>query len=231
MAPKKTNKLPTGERPKQLSKTATTIKKAAANPSRASGLKAEKITPREAARRAGVVRDRFNRQTNTAVFNKTTPTVYSPKPMSDAAKRKASRAGEAKDRTYRDMAPIEKMPYGPARTSYSPRKMTKYDEGKAAARGKATAKKTAPKSTVSKVVKRAKTVAREGRDVVTAVGTLATGTKRNIKGNLYSDKYTPVKNLAKQIKEVGTAAVKGKKGTTSTKITPGLIIPGNKRRK
>jgi hypothetical protein len=88
-------KLPTGERPKQLSKTAKTIKKAAASPSRASGLKAEKITPREAARRAGVERDRMNRKTNTAVFNSKTSTVYSPKPMSAAAKAKAAAAGKA----------------------------------------------------------------------------------------------------------------------------------------
>ena len=93
MAMKKTTKLPTGERPKQLSKTATRIKKAAANPSPASNLKPEKIKPVEAARRAGVVRDRLNRQTNTGVLGKKASTSYSPSPMSAAAKKKAANRG------------------------------------------------------------------------------------------------------------------------------------------
>jgi hypothetical protein len=73
----------------------------------------------------------------------TASTKYSPAPMSDAAKRKASRAGEAKAYQYVD---IMKRPEkkGPARTSYSPQRMTEYDKAKAAARGKATAAKTKP---------------------------------------------------------------------------------------
>jgi len=130
---------------------------------------------------------------------------YSPAPMSAAAKKKAAKRAEF-------VSAYSKAKQIPAKKNSSVASKVGKVAGAAA--------------------KRAKTVAREGRDVVTAVGTLATGTKRNVeRGDLYSDKYTPVKNLAKQIKEVGTAAVKGKKGTTSTKITPGLVIPGNKRRK
>jgi hypothetical protein len=81
-------------------------------------------------------------------------------------------------------------------------------------------------STVSKVVKRAKTTAREARDVVTAAGTVGnaayntyfkgdnalnvtTTSKKNLSG--------AAKNFAKQVKEVKTAATKGTKGTTSAK--------------
>jgi hypothetical protein len=212
MAPKKTNKLPTGERPKQLSKTAKTIKKAAANPSRASGLKAEKITPREAARRAGVERDRMNRKTNTAVFNSKTSTSYSPKRMSANDERaagfrgattqyqinlKKKDAADAKAKLKKELKPI-----------------------------KSESRSKAGSSVVSKVVKRAKTTAREARDIATAVGTVGNAayntiyldknplnitktSKKNLSGS--------VKNLVKQVKETRTAAKTGAKGTTSAK--------------
>ena len=72
-------------------------------------------------------------------------TKYSPAPMSDAAKRKASRAGAEKARQYTDL-PARRPSPNPARTSYSPQMMTEFDKRKAAARGKATAAKTKPKS-------------------------------------------------------------------------------------
>jgi hypothetical protein len=144
-------------------------------------------------------------------------TSYSPAPMSDAAKRKASRAGAEKARQYKDLPPRRPSP-NPARTSYSPQPMTEFDKRKAGARGKATAKKTAPKSTASKigavagkVAKRVKTTAREARDVVTAVSTTARMAPLAQTGMPVKKTF---KNIGKQIKEVGTAATKGKKGTT-----------------
>ena len=85
-------------------------------------------------------------------------------------------------------------------------------------------------SALKEITKRFGITAREARDIATAVGTLAVGTKRNIKGDLYSESKTPVKNIVKQVKEVGTAAVKGKKGTTSDQMTPGIVKPGGQRR-
>ena len=154
-------------------------------------------------------------------------TSYSPKPMSDAAKRKASRAGEAKNRTYKDMAPIEKMSIGPARTSYSPQKMTEFDKRKAGARGKATGAMTKPKSKstaakvaglAGKVVGRAKTTAREARDVYTAVGSAAQALRKSPQEGIPVKKT--IKNIGTQVKETARAAATGKKGTTAYKVKP-----------
>jgi hypothetical protein len=70
---------------------------------------------------------------------------------------------------------------------------------------------------------RAKTVAREARDVVTAVGTTAkaftkTGSNPNQR---YSAKKQSIRNLATQVREVGSAAAKGKSGTSSGKVVMG----------
>ena len=68
------------------------------------------------------------------------------------------------------------------------------------------------------VAKRFGITAREARDIATAVGTsLTTSTLKNPAKGLKSDVRA---NLGKQIKEVGAAAVKGKKGTTSAKYVP-----------
>jgi hypothetical protein len=113
---------------------------------------------------------------------------------------------------------------------YNPAPMSAAAKKKAAAAGKATAKKTAPKSTASKVgavagkvAKRVKTVAREVRDVKTAVGTTAKAfTKTGSNPNQpYSAKKQSIKNLATQIREVGRAAAKGKPGTSSGKVVMG----------
>jgi hypothetical protein len=79
-----------------------------------------------------------------------------------------------------------------------------------------------------KVAGRAKTTAREARDVVTAVGTSArarlnTRSYRTASGGLKSTPTSKAntaaadKNLKKQIKETAMAAKTGKKGTTSAK--------------
>jgi hypothetical protein len=75
----------------------------------------------------------------------------------------------------------------------------------------------------SKVAGRAKTTAREARDVVTAVGTLgkAVAGKSNLVEKGRAKKYA-VANLKKQVKETAKAAVTGKKGTTSETIKSGI---------
>jgi hypothetical protein len=101
--------------------------------------------------------------------------------------------------------------------------------GKAEAATKAmrkpAAKKTKPKSTLSKVgkalsktpagkvVKRAKIVAREARDIPTAVGTAISG--RNVQ---YGGGAFARKDLKTQIKEVGSAIKSGKKGTEAAQV-------------
>ena len=71
-------------------------------------------------------------------------------------------------------------------------------------------------STAAAVAKRFGVTAREARDIATALGTVAgraiTGTYG---ANDPTAKGKDIKNLKKQIKEVGVAAVTGKKGTTS----------------
>jgi hypothetical protein len=64
---------------------------------------------------------------------------------------------------------------------------------------------------VGKVGNRIGTVAREARDIPTAVGTIMT--KYAFPKDVESGPSN--KNLGNQIKEVGTAAFTGKKGTTS----------------
>ena len=64
-------------------------------------------------------------------------------------------------------------------------------------------------------------VAREIRDVPTAIGTLTQA------GN--TNRVTQaVSNLGRQVKEVGTAVVKGKSGTTSNRISSGEFGPKGK---
>jgi hypothetical protein len=106
--------------------------------------------------------------------------------------------------------------------SYSPKPMTAAAKKKAAAAGKATgAKVTARKpkagsGVASKVAGRAKTIAREVRDVPTAVGTSVMG-YLNPSGIVKRGPST--KNLAKQVKEAGRAVLTGKKGTASDRNT------------
>ncbi len=81
---------------------------------------------------------------------------------------------------------------------------------KPAARSKAGA------STVAAGAKRFGVTAREARDIATALGTVAGRAVTGTYGaNDPTAKGKDIKNLKKQIKEVGVAAVTGKKGTTS----------------
>jgi hypothetical protein len=71
-------------------------------------------------------------------------------------------------------------------------------------------------STVAAVAKRFGVTAREARDIATALGTVAGRAVTGTYGaNDPTAKGKATKNLKKQIKEVGVAAIKGKKGTTS----------------
>ena len=92
--------------------------------------------------------------------------------------------------------------------------------------------------TIAEIAKRAGITAREMRDVVTAAGTVAK-TAVNIKGGKGTVGPTSassgrvkaaVSNLGTQIKEVGSAAAKGKKGTTSLQTKTGEDLkPGKSR--
>jgi hypothetical protein len=133
-------------------------------------------------------------------------------------------------------------------TAYSPAPMSMRAVDKASARGKAAkkasdariaaAKKSrGPKagtSTVSKIVNRAKTVAREVRDVKTALGTSLRDQEQNVRRTAMG--VGPTKknvggNLKKQIKEVGSAVKSGKKGTSSDMYNkPGVYNKGTKRK-
>ena len=87
------------------------------------------------------------------------------------------------------------------------------------------AKKT-PMSIAQDITNRYRVTAREARDIVTAVGNFG---NRVLPGNTPRQqpgvKGPLGKNLVKQIKETGVAAVTGKKGTTSDRI--GLAREGS----
>jgi len=84
-------------------------------------------------------------------------------------------------------------------------------------------------STIQQVAKRFNITAREARDIATAVGTSMQGRKSQAGGT----KDMARENLIRQIKEVGTAAKSGKKGSTSDKFIPeySSYYPGSKRKK
>ena len=119
------------------------------------------------------------------------------------------------------------------KASYSPAPMSAAAKAKAAARGKATAAKTKP-STLSKVgktlaktpagkaVSRAKTVAREVRDIPTAAANVIKS--RNLPQGGVA-KFAK-KDLKAQIKEVGTAIKSGKKGTQAAQETTKSSMKG-----
>jgi hypothetical protein len=126
------------------------------------------------------------------------------------------------------MAPKPKK----ASTSYSPAPMSAAAKKKAAAAGKKTESKTLLRtlkpiksergsSTVSKVVNRAKTVAREVRDIPTAVGTAVSGRNVGYGGGKFAKK-----DLKTQVKEVGSAIKSGKKGTEAAQVRFGGIKKG-----
>jgi hypothetical protein len=125
--------------------------------------------------------------------------------------------------------------------SYSPKPMTAAAKNKAEAAGKATGAKTKPKSLASKVsgaagkvAKRAKTVAREVRDVKTAFGTSLRDQEQNVRRaamGVGPTKRNVGGNLKKQIREAGSAIKSGKKGTPSDEYLPsGAYTKGKKRK-
>lgn len=74
------------------------------------------------------------------------------------------------------------------------------------------------KSLIQDITNRYRVTAREARDIVTAVGSAATAARKSVQKDMPVGKV--IKDVAKQVKEVGTAAATGKKGTTSYKVKP-----------
>ena len=72
--------------------------------------------------------------------------------------------------------------------------------------------------TIGQIAKRAGVTAREIRDVVTAAGSAAQAVRKAPQQGMPVAKA--VKNVAKQVREVGTAAATGKKGTTAMTVKP-----------
>jgi hypothetical protein len=168
-------KRPTGERPKQLSTLAKTVKSAARGGVASKSGKVEVLTPSQAAARAGKMRDRA------------------------AQNRKGAMTPTERAKLKKELKPL--------------------NEG---SRSKSGA------STIAAVTKRFGITAREARDIATAVGTLAQTRKTSAGGT----KEEARKNLKKQIKEVGSAAIKGTKGTPSKEYNPTFNITtvGKKRK-
>jgi hypothetical protein len=147
-------KRPTGERPKQLSTLAKTVKSAARGGVASKSGKVEVLTPSQAAARAGKMRDQ---------------------------------------------------------ASSTKLKQTNLDKT-AGSRSKSGG------SALSAVAKRFGITAREARDIATAVGSAATAIRKSPQEGMPVKKI--VKNVAKQVKEVGTAATTGKKGTSAYQVKP-----------
>jgi hypothetical protein len=77
-------------------------------------------------------------------------------------------------------------------------------------------KKTQAKDNlIQDITNRFRVTAREARDIVTAVGTLA---QSSTSSKNPQSKGPAVKNLVKQVKETASAAATGKKGTTSDRV-------------
>jgi hypothetical protein len=145
-----------------------------------------------------------------------------------AARDKAAKMEKAKntfgimDQTGAAKGKAEKKALKSFGLKSEPYKAAKKAAAKPAARSKAGA------STVSAVAKRFGVTAREARDIATAVGTLSQTRKTSAGGT----KEEARKNLKQQIKEVGAAAAKGKKGTTSKEYNPtfSIMTVGKKRK-
>ena len=154
-----------------------------------------------------------------------------------APKKKAPYGGKGEADLAKEMM---KKRAAAKKASYSPAPMSAFAKEKAAMRGAKTAEKIknpmglkelpregsrkpkAGSSTVSKVVKRAKTVAREVRDIPTAAANVIKS--RNIPQGGVA-KFAK-KDLKTQIKEVGTAIKSGKKGTEAARETSKVSMKG-----
>lgn len=82
---------------------------------------------------------------------------------------------------------------------------------------KAGARSKSGASTAAAVAKRFGITAREARDIATALSTAAKVTARTGAGKTTWARPSQVAEVAKQVKEVGVAAVTGKKGTSAGK--------------
>jgi rubrerythrin len=78
--------------------------------------------------------------------------------------------------------------------------------------------KNAKPSTIQQIATRFNITAREARDIATAVGSAAQAIRKSPQEGMPVKKI--VKNVAKQVKETGTAAAKGKKGTSAYVVSP-----------
>ena len=133
------------------------------------------------------------------------------------------------------MAQMRKTPKGQSSTgkfigtmeATKAKELKRIKEGKPTYVGKPARSKSGA-STVAAVAKRFGVTAREARDIATAVGTLSQTRKTSAGGT----KEEARKNLKQQIKEVGAAATKGKKGTTSKEYNPtfSIMTVGKKRK-
>ena len=214
--PKKANKIPAGERPKQLSPLAKTVKSAARGGVGVAGpsYKGEYITAGEAAVRANRIRKKEAEAKARAKSGKAS-TSYSPSEMSKPAQ------GKLRDRAMEKQV----SKYGVSKDKQGQYKINS---------GKPKRGAKAGSSVVSKVVGRAKTVAREVRDIKTAVGTSLRDQEQNVRRAAMGVKPTGKnvgKNIRTQIKEVGTAIKSGKKGTSSDMYSrPGAYTKGTKRK-
>ena len=73
-------------------------------------------------------------------------------------------------------------------------------------------------SLIQDITNRYRVTAREARDIATAVGTVGKSVLKSPQEGISPRKA--VKNLKKQVKEVGASAAKGKKGTSSAQLKP-----------
>ena len=117
-------------------------------------------------------------------------------------------------------------------------KVTPKPKVKAAPKPKTTSKPNAVEKLIQDVTNRYRVTAREARDIVTAVGTVAKiPVTKYIKENTSLGNDSPakaaLKNLGQQIKETGKAAATGKKGTKSDRIgklkeiAPNALFPND----
>jgi hypothetical protein len=115
--------------------------------------------------------------------------------------------------------PRGQSPLGPGRF-IGTNEAEKAKEAKRIKEGKPTysGKPKAKPSTVQQVAKRFGITAREARDIATAVGTVVGAVASPKVGNRPAAVKAAASNIKRQVKEVGTAATTGKKGTTSARI-------------
>jgi hypothetical protein len=121
--------------------------------------------------------------------------------------------------------PKGQSPLGPGKF-IGTNEATKAKEMKRIREGKPTYTTSKP-STVQQVAKRFGITAREARDIATAVGSAAQAIRKSPQEGMPVKKI--VKDVAKQVKEVGTAAKTGKKGTTATVLSPNKKSQANRK--